>query len=527
MFKFIHKKLHNHYHRKYHPNYRHAKKLFVFDIALLGTAVLLFGVSIFLLFWEPGTTKLVELNVNINNERVLSGEKICFNISYKNKNKIALINPILGIDLPEGFVPAENYPLDEHSSTKIKDIPPGGNGEISICGDIWVEPKIDYHVDAYLTYIPEGTSYQEQKNSLMLLNLNGSIIDIETQTPRKSLPEKQVPAKIILKNTSAKEIKGLSLKTDPEIELENANQINLAPGEEKIYETSWGTPAQTAVFKTSVSININSKEIIQQTKENLIEIFRPNLDISGKFLNTNYAEPSITIPYQINWSNNTEMALEDLEIALNFSPAIIDINQTAEKGGLEIKSGKLTVTKKKRTALGSSQPNSSDTFTINLKTLPQFSLYKIEDDSFNITPEIIGMISMDEEQKFIRSGETNRLPIATEVNLKAQIRYYTQSGDQLGRGPLPPKVGETTKYWVFVQIYNSVNEIKDVSFNAVLADGAKFSDRQSVTIGPNLEQKNENVEWNYSKLPPHSQTGLYFEIETTPNSEQILSLIHI
>ena len=55
------------------------------------------------------------------------------------------------------------------------------------------------------------------------------------------------------------------------------------------------------------------------------------------------------------------------------------------------------------------------------------------------------------------TGDAAELPVATEVAMQNSIRYYTEEGDQLGRGPLPPQVGETTKYWVFVQITNTTN----------------------------------------------------------------------
>ena len=38
------------------------------------------------------------------------------------------------------------------------------------------------------------------------------------------------------------------------------------------------------------------------------------------------------------------------------------------------------------------------------------------------------------------------------ANLTPSIRYFSPEGDQLGRGPLPPRVGKVTKYWATMQI---------------------------------------------------------------------------
>ena len=50
--------------------------------------------------------------------------------------------------------------------------------------------------------------------------------------------------------------------------------------------------------------------------------------------------------------------------------------------------------------------------------------------------------------------ENEPILIRLNSNLAVQVypMYYAPTGDQLGRGPLPPKVGETTKYWIFCEV---------------------------------------------------------------------------
>ena len=125
-------------------------------------------------------------------------------------------------------------------------------------------------------------------------------------------------------------------------------------------------------------------------------------------------------------------------------------------------------------------------------------------------------------QKFEQDGNSVKIPLATEVSLKAEARYYTDEGDQLGRGPLPPTIGETTKYWIMVRVDNTSNAINTARFSTELPLGVEFTGKQSVSIGPELKYNavNHTVTWSYNLIPANSQTGLYFEVAVTPTADQ-------
>jgi hypothetical protein len=63
-----------------------------------------------------------------------------------------------------------------------------------------------------------------------------------------------------------------------------------------------------------------------------------------------------------------------------------------------------------------------------------------------------------------------RLSVVTPDALPAlaEARYYAATGDQLGVGPLPPKVGETTTYWIVWSIGPFNGDLADVRLAADL-----------------------------------------------------------
>lgn len=521
--------LHHHYHTRYHLKYKHAKKLFAIDLFLLALAVALLGTTIFLFFWQPGIMNKIDLSIKLNADRAKSGDHVCFNVNYYNRNTLKLENPVLGLNLPVGFVidpqkTHKNY--SNQSVIKLSTIEPGGKENISICGILWLEPNSELTVTASLTYNPEGAKYKEQKNASLLLKLPGSNLQAELITPKQTLISASIPINYSLKNTSEKTIENIFLNNNLEIEIADIkNGFSLEPGETKKFslQTTANTTWQNLGIEFTSQVLVNNTYIKQTIDNNSLSIIQPKISIGANYnADDKFVDASQTLPLQITWHNNNAYTLQNMEVELTTEPNIIDLEATAKMNGIKIKNGKLVIDGEKRTALSSAVANTGDNFTIDLKIKESLSLQKSENPYLVITPTLIVKLNNIDTQNYIQKGAETKLPIATEMSWNVESRYYTPEGDQLGRGELPPKVGETTKYWILIKIWNTTSAVKDVKFSATLPTGIQFTKRQSVTIGPSilLDEFTNQINWAYSKLPPNSQTGLYFEVAITPNKNQ-------
>jgi len=531
----MYKLLHRHYHKKYHLNYRHAKKLFFIDLALLAFAFTLFGISIFLFLWNPGMMNKVDLSIKLNADRAKSGDSVCFNIDYHNRNAVKLTNPVLGVHLPEGFIVdiEKTHPdYSDQSTISLPDIEPSGKGNFSICGDLWVEPNTELIITSALTYQPEETDYKEQKNTSFILKLAESNLKGELITPLNVLTSTNIQINYFLKNTGPEIIKNISLNNNRDIILEDTDKnFNLSPGETK--HITVNTPAQTLNnidIEFTSQVSVNNHHITQTINTKSVNIIQPKLSINTNFNSVKaYAEPGQSLPIQINWKNGNKYTLNNLEIELTFEPKIINLQATAQANGLKIENGKLIIDGSKRTALSSAQSNTEDSFGIELKTKSNFSLQKSENPYLIVNPHLIVKMNNLNGQNYTKKGTPAQLPIATELSWDMETRYYTKEGDQLGRGTLPPTVGETTKYWILTKIWNTTSAVKDAKFTATLPVGIDFTKRQSITIGPSItfNEQTRQISWLYSKLPPNSQTGLYFEVAITPQAKQIGNTVEL
>ncbi len=234
-----------------------------------------------------------------------------------------------------------------------------------------------------------------------------------------------------------------------------------------------------------------------------------------------YADGSDTIPLRVYWNNSGDREVAEPRLRFVFTPGVVDLSATARENKLTISGNELIADKKTRTSFFDGSPGASDEFVINLKLLPFFKTDGQKTLEIKVVAEAV--LPENVEQKITtESSEKISINLATQINWHIKPVYYTDEGDQLGRGPLPPVVGEETKYWVFVEINNGLNPIENNYFKAELGDGIKFTGKESVTIGSKFTYNNDSnsVSWSHPSVPANSSVGLYFEVVVTPNASQ-------
>lgn len=532
MFRAVHKTFHNHYRRRYHGIYRHAKQLFVFDLGLLFLALALFGASLFFFFWKPGITDQIKLTLSLGDTRIKSGETVLLTAEYANHSKFKLQKAVLALRLPPGFVidrtRTPESDLSTQSTAVIGDIDPGGSGGIGIYGTLWAEPGTEEHILALLSYTPEGKKQAEQKLGSFLVRLPESILSGTLTIASSTFPNIPLVLSYQLRNTSNRAIDNITLDknwtaTTPAAEFKN---FTLGPGETKEIEGRIQTPATEGRLKVFATpqVLINNRLINQTRAEQTVAILYPKVTSAARLINPPaYGEPSQKLSVEFSWRNTSDYALQGSRLLISATPGVMDLDRTARENRLTVENGRLVVDSIARTALADGRPGSNDTFTLPMYLRPSFSLEQTENAKLQITPVMETHLPAVSAQAYNQSGEPAILPLATEVYLNASARYYTEEGDQLGRGPLPPAVGQTTKYWIMAQAQNTTNPLRDARFEAILPPGVTFTNKQSVTIGPPLafNERTRAVTWSYGALPANSQTGLYFEVAVTPEPEQI------
>jgi len=114
-------------------------------------------------------------------------------------------------------------------------------------------------------------------------------------------------------------------------------------------------------------------------------------------------------------------------------------------------------------------------------------------------------------------GTVEQAPVTTPFHLTSNVRYYTPSGDQIGIGPVPPRVGETTKFWVSWRLSATTADLSNFFVHASLPPGVLFTGRQALPQGGQLSGQNGQVVWQLPFVPASNEgVTANFEIAFTP-----------
>lgn len=119
--------------------------------------------------------------------------------------------------------------------------------------------------------------------------------------------------------------------------------------------------------------------------------------------------------------------------------------------------------------------------------------------------------------------------LTASTSLVARAMYYTPDGDQLGVGPLPPRVGDATRYWISLGASVTGREAKDVAVTAVLPPGVTWTGRASATAGlaPQLDAATRRLNWEIGTLNPADQATASFEVSLTPSEADLGHVINL
>lgn len=108
-------------------------------------------------------------------------------------------------------------------------------------------------------------------------------------------------------------------------------------------------------------------------------------------------------------------------------------------------------------------------------------------------------------------------PITTPFSLGAEARYYAASGGQIGAGPLPPRVGQETRYWVQWKMAPITSDLSHVEMRATLPANVHWTQKSALLSGGELKQEGTDLVWRLPFLPAtQEETTVAFEVGLEP-----------
>ena len=533
-----------HYKKKYHLNFKHAKKLFVFDILLLFSIIILAISTISWFAYDPGIAKYVDLSIKPSIDRIISGDYITYNIKYKNNSEKTLQDSILFINLPKGFIVDKTIPQNkfnsENNSFILENILKNEQAELEISGWYYDTPHQETHVTLELSYLQDDRKDRESKLTNLIQTHRGSILEGNLKLSNYTLAQGTLPLQINLKNTGKQKLENIILPLNLPTGLEITNlrsesgtienltwQIaELLPNQEVLLNASLKTNLSGTLDKISFDltpkIEVNNELIDQTTLNHELNILHPKVDLDSYWQDkVNTITPGETKTLILNLKNSGQIDLENLQIILPVPINVVDVNKLNNLNPGKLTNNNLTINKNYSANLASlTSGNSTEiSLQIPIKHLPQGGTNLNLALSLQVKAGVKLIANAEYETNILSPA----IKIGTQLTLGSELRYYTDEGDQLGRGSLPPQVGKETKYWAWIKIQNNTSEVTDLQFSAKLPNYVNWTGKSSVSLGSNLDFNTDSkiVSWQTSSLGPYQTAGLYFELALTPTANQI------
>ncbi|HBB37573.1 MAG: hypothetical protein UV82_C0001G0025 [Candidatus Magasanikbacteria bacterium GW2011_GWD2_43_18] len=514
------------YKNHYHLKFSHAKKLFVFDMLLLLSTVLLFGASLFWWLYDPTVTELVHLDVNADVEttRFQSGDDITLTISYKNESDVFLTNPRISIHLPLGFLITDaSLPYEQGDNGSvlfpIETILPKQAGTMTVRGRLYGTPDQHIPIQTMLLYTQAGRDTPESDVHRLFLSPRDSSVDITFSGPPQYIPGVDMPFSLEVRNTQDHTLQDIMFNlsddaivwvaassSDGIVLLDNTTHLawQISQLEAGAFATLNGTLRITRperaidqfTWELFTLLRILEQNVPEQTTPIAMPIASPQVRLSSIWNSaaTTLGEQELLT---ISVENTGNIPLERPRVSVLGNTVNLDTQVLAPGQTLPVTIG--TSVSEDAITNGTDGPLFLPTITFSA-SLPGINTYT-----------------------YTTTAEAPPLPIGTTLTMNQSSRYYTDEGDQLGRGPLPPKVGEETKYWIFTQIKNTIGEVRDVRFSTTIAPGAIWTGKSSVSKGGDITYNagSRTAIWNARSMNPYETVGIYFEIAVTPSASHI------
>lgn len=533
------KPLHKHYHRRYHSKYTHAKKIFILDIFLLFSALVLLAFSLYFFLASPYKNYL---NISLKDSTPFTiGANNDLNFLIFNNTKKNLDDLNLTIESPSSLI-LKKFPANfnqQTSSIKLGLLKAKDTVNLSFQAQIWGEIEEKQKIIFRAKFF-DGKK-QEEQIEILEIPLSQSSLAIDWSAPKEIKIGQNLNLTINYKNNSSETLSKVILwpawPADFNFVSSNAELregriiLNNVParanGQIRIagFLASWPSTRDLGLSLQSF-LEDGGKQFLQSSLLKTLEVKKNDLDLKFKVEGEKtFFKPDEQINLILEYKNQGTEEIKDLSFEISLPPQI-----TADGKGLFI------VDKKSLPELSSLPSQKTGLAALSFKTSPAIGGSAILEKNFSMELRPLAKFYLaSQPTELLRSFSPPRFfKFSTSLKLHAEARYFTDEGDQLGRGPLPPQANKTTKYWINWFITASPNSVKDLTIKGHLPLGVSWTGKTNATEGEavqydpvtrNISWKNWLIEATEGNACPCVSAG--FEVAVTPRAENIGEVLNL
>jgi hypothetical protein len=519
------------YHDRYHLNYVHAKKLFVFDIMLLLGTLFLMVATVLWKTYDPTITNYVQLNIAAYTadgtplSRISSGEPVTYIITYQNTSDVIMERPQILLTLPQFFditdIRSTNSAYDAQTSKfALPDLRPNDTGTIEVEGVYFGTPDVYEDVQVSLSYVQAGRTNTEVRHARIISSLRDAVLVASLTGAETIRANGTFPITLTLTNSGVLPLDNIILSTSTAYGTITWDTLSPLP-QLGAYSSTTVQGIFTADIKDTNINNISiavtpaliraGSVVPQDTVQLSMTVVHPSVRIESATIREETAQGGDTITLSVEILNTGDSLLEDVTLVLPLSASTINIV------GSRALSAETIIRENELIRTISPSLNPKERILVEIPLLLQAIPQGGTDMRLSLTPRVRAT-ALGSTTPLQTELTTNPIAIGTSLIVQAESRYYTNEGDQLGRGALPPTVGQETKYWAFITLQNTTSQVSSLRVNGTLGETVSWTGRTSVSAGNDITYTATNRTWQYTlpNLAPYQTVGIYMELAITP-----------
>jgi hypothetical protein len=531
IFSTPHKKLK----RRWKIRYKFNKKHLVFDLAIAGMIMVLIGLNVFWLYggFHYFTNKL-DIEISANTESFVSGQDIVFSVQYANNNKYELEDVVLSFKYPDYFVlnevSREEF-VPEKNIVRLGNLEPGANGHVEVLGQLignfQEEQVLLANFNFYKTNKKgERLWGQFRKNVPYQYLIEDSYLQVETELPEVLVNKQIFDWSIKISNTSENinyEEVQLMIQEDGEFQLlEQSDDLatSLNPGESREFniKARFNTAKESKDVKFGVIWKSSTFALLQNSWSKEQKVILPKFEVSHQVQVVDAVSPGDDVEVTVGFDNAGDYTIENAEITLELLGDYWNLNKV-QNGTGKVFGNKVTWTVAEMPKLALIQPKEKNEFSFTVGT----DSYVSGSQDLDLRSRMTIKYKL-EGQNVYTTTPYKTTKLNSNLAVSAYPMYFAKTGDQLGRGPIPPRVGSETKYWMFMRMVNDIHDVENVTVTAELPFNVTWVNESNVPVGDAIEYSHETktISWQISKVPVKpTNIGFAFVVSIIPTTSQV------
>lgn len=528
------------------------RKFFFIAIAFF---VLSLGFGAFMFFGGGNTVSADNIEINVlGNAFVSGGEELPLKIQFVNRNNVALEYSDLLLEYQKGSGGGESIQSDR---VTVGTIPAGGMVEKLVTLTLFGQQGTTRDVNITLEYRVKGSSAIFVKQKPYTVNISSNPISLVVDGPTTANANQDISFDITASLNTEKPVEDMMIVVHypPGFDFKSATPEptfsdnvwslgDLSKGAEKLITINGvlvADPGEERAFNiTSGTEDIENEQRIGtqfNSQDYIVAIAKPFLDLEFT-VNGNPAPDVAGLPGQfaqaeINYDNNLDSKMTDVEITVKFSGNAYDPNGVQLNGGgfYDATTQSIVWNSQTTPVLGNVDPGDRGSLKFKFKPLSLTSS-NIRNPEIGISVSVRGrQASLGNTFQTINDYVKKRIKYTSSISITGNALY--NSGPFTNTGGLPPTPGSPTTYTIVWNIGNTSSRVTNAKVRGTLPFYVDWVDEwspqnQNVTYN----SASREVVWDAGTIESGTGTSglpttLYFQVKLNPASSQSGSVVNL